>query len=78
MREQVTRMDAETYVKTLAALMKENPPACEAEDAPMVAGMAWIGMVEIRMAKIGIVPGGNFDMSKPDPAVARGGAGQYC
>src|SRR5689334_8425742 len=59
-REQVNRMDAATYFKLLAALMKDNPPA-EA-DAPMVA----------EMARIGIVPGKDFDMSKADPAVARG------
>ena len=39
--------------------MKDNPPA--KEDAPMVA----------KMAKIGIVPGKDFDMSKLDPAVAK-------
>jgi hypothetical protein len=59
-REQVNRMDAAAYFKLLAVLMKENPPA--KEDAPMVA----------KMAKIGIVPGKDFDMSKLDPAVARG------
>ena len=40
--------------------MKANPPA--AEDAPMVA----------KLAKIGIVPGKDFDASKLDPAVAKG------
>jgi hypothetical protein len=40
--------------------MKNNPPA--PEDAPMVA----------RMAKIGLVPGQDFDISKLDPAVAKG------
>jgi hypothetical protein len=59
-REQVNRMDAAAYFKYLAVLMKDNPPA--KEDAPMVA----------KMAKIGIVPGKDFDMSKLDPAVARG------
>lgn len=59
-RDQVNRMSAETYFRTLAALMKDNPPA-EA-DAPMVA----------KMAKIGVVPGAGFDMTRLDPAVARG------
>ena len=40
--------------------MKTNPPA--AADAPMVA----------KLAKIGIVPGQDFDASKLDPAVAKG------
>ena len=44
-REQVNRLDAATYFKLLADLMKANPPA--PEDAPMVE----------RMAKIGLVPG---------------------
>jgi hypothetical protein len=59
-REQVNRMDTATYFNTLAALMKDNPPA--KADAPMVE----------KMAKIGIVPGKDFDVSKLDPAVAKG------
>jgi len=59
-REQVNRMNAGEYFKLLAALMKDNPPA--AADAPMVANMA----------KIGIVPGQAFDISKLDPAVQKG------
>ena len=47
-REQVDRMDAATYFKMLAMLMKDNPPA--KADAPMVE----------KMAKIGIVPGQGF------------------
>lgn len=58
-REQVNRMSAGEYFKLLAALMKGNPPA--KADAPMVANMA----------KIGIVPGQDFDISKADPAVAK-------
>jgi len=58
-RDQVNRLSATEYFSVLAALMKENPPA--AADAPMVA----------RMARIGIVPGHDFDMSKLDPAAAR-------
>ena len=40
--------------------MKSNPPP--AADAPML----------VKLAKIGIVPGQDFDMSKLDPALARG------
>jgi hypothetical protein len=59
-REQVEAMSAGDYFKLLAALMKDNPPA--KEDAPVMA----------KLAKIGIVPGQDFDMSKLDPAVAKG------
>jgi len=59
-RDQVDALDAASYFRLLAALMKENPPA--AADAPMVA----------TLAKIGIVPGEDLDVSKLDPAVARG------
>ncbi len=57
-REQVEAMDATTYFKLLADLMKTNPPV--AADAPLVA----------RMAKIGLVPGQDFDISKFNPTVA--------
>jgi len=59
-RDQVNAMDGAAYFKLLAELMKANPPA--AEDAPMVA----------KLAKIGIVPGQDFDASKLDPAVMKG------
>jgi hypothetical protein len=59
-REQVNRMSAGEYFTLLAALMKDNPPA--AADAPMVANMA----------RIGIVPGQEFDISTLDPAVQKG------
>jgi hypothetical protein len=59
-RDQVNRMDAATYFKLLAALMKDNPPA--EEDAPMVE----------KLAKIGIVPGQDFGAAKlPGAAAAR-------
>jgi hypothetical protein len=58
-REQVNRMPAGAYFKLLAKLMKNNPPA--AEDAPMLA----------KLAKIGIMPGEAIDIAKPDPAVAK-------
>jgi hypothetical protein len=58
-REQVHALDAATYFKLLAELMKTNPPA--PADAPMVA----------KLAKVGIIPGQDFDMGKADPAVAK-------
>ncbi len=51
-RDQVDSMDPVTYFSYLARLLKDNPPA--AVDAPMVA----------KMAKIGLVPGQDFDPSK--------------
>jgi hypothetical protein len=51
-REQVNRMDAVAYFTLLAQLMKTNPPANA--DAAALA----------RFAKIGLVPGKDFDASK--------------
>ena len=51
-RDQVNQMDAQAYFTLLAQLMKTNPPT--AADAPEVA----------RFAKIGLVPGKDFDASK--------------
>jgi hypothetical protein len=51
-REQVNRMDAIQYFTLLAKLMKNNPPA--AEDAPELS----------RYARIGLVPGKDFDATK--------------
>jgi hypothetical protein len=51
-RDQVNRMDAQAYFTLLAQLMKTNPPT--AADAPEVA----------RFARIGLVPGKDFDASK--------------
>jgi hypothetical protein len=59
-REQVNAMDAGTYFKLLARLMKDNPPS--REDAPMVA----------KLARLGIVPGQEFELDKQPPAVAEG------
>jgi hypothetical protein len=59
-REQVNAMDAAAYFARFAEVLKANPPA--AEDAPMVA----------KLAKIGVVPGQDFDAAKLDPAVAKG------
>ncbi len=51
-REQVNRMDAVSYFTLLCQLMKDNPPT--AADAPQVA----------KFARIGIVPGKDFDPAK--------------
>ena len=59
-RDQVNAMDAASYFKLFAQLLKTNPPT--AEDAPMVA----------TLAKIGIVPGQDFDASQLDAATAKG------
>ena len=58
-REQVNRLDAVAYFNLLAQLMKRNPPA--AADAAEVA----------RFAKIGLVPGKDFDAGKFDAAFAK-------
>ena len=54
-RDQVNALDVGAYFNLMAQLMKDNPPT--AEDAPMVA----------RMAKLGIVPGQPFDLTKLAP-----------
>jgi hypothetical protein len=51
-RDQVDRMDVATYFGVMAEAMKRNPPA--PADGPILA----------RIAKIGIVPGQDFDMNK--------------
>ncbi len=48
-RKQVNGLDIDTYFSRLAKLMKTNPPT--AQDAPIVA----------LMARIGLVPGQDFD-----------------
>jgi Tfp pilus assembly protein PilF len=58
--DQVGRMEAAAFFKTLAALLKDNPPT--AADAPMVA----------KLAQLGIIPGQEFDMTKLVPVVAKG------
>ncbi len=59
-RDQVNAMDATAYYTLFAQLLKTNPPA--PDDAPMVA----------KLAKLGIVPGQDFDPAKLDPAVLKG------
>jgi hypothetical protein len=51
-RDQVNRLDAVAYFTLLAELMKTNPPA--AADAPALA----------KFARIGLVPGQDFDAGK--------------
>jgi hypothetical protein len=58
-REQVHKMDPVAYFTLLASLMKDNPPA--AADAPMIE----------KLAKIGIVPGKDFDSTKLPTAAAK-------
>jgi len=53
-RDQVNAMDTVAYFRLLAHLMKTNPPA--PADAPNIS----------RFAKIGLVPGEDFDASKLD------------
>jgi len=57
-RDVVSAMDTQTYFSALAKSMAVNPPALP-EDAPIVA----------EMAKIGLVPGQPFDLSKLAPDV---------
>jgi hypothetical protein len=57
---QVSKMDAAAYFTLLASLMRDNSP--RAADAPMVA----------QMAKIGLVPGEDWDPSSLAPSVATG------
>jgi hypothetical protein len=62
-REQVNALSGADYFKLFAELLKANPPA--PVDAPMVA----------KLARIGIVPGQDFDATKIEPAVAKGISG---
>jgi hypothetical protein len=59
-RDQVNRLEAKTFFSLFASLLKDNPPA--AEDAPIVA----------EMAKIGIIPGKPFDLNKLPGLVVKG------
>lgn len=57
--KQLQAMNTTEFFNTLAQLMVKNPPY--AYDAPALA----------KLAKIGVVPGEKFDLSKLDPAVAK-------
>lgn len=58
-RAQVHSMDAVAYFTLLSKLMKDNPPA--REDAPILD----------KLAKIGLVPGKDFDAAKLPAAAAK-------
>jgi hypothetical protein len=58
-REQINALDVSAYFNLMSQLMRNNPPV--AEDAPIVA----------RIAKIGIVPGQPFDLTKLSPRRSR-------
>jgi len=62
-RDRVHELEGNAYFKLFAELLKTNPPA--ANDAQMVA----------TLAKIGIVPGQDFDASKLGSAIAKAVAG---
>ena len=57
-RDIINAMDTQTYFNAMALSMAVNPPALP-QDAPVVADMA----------RIGLVPGQPFDLSKLPPAV---------
>ena len=57
-RDRVNELDGPAYFKLFAALLKTNPPL--AADKAMVA----------KLAKMGIVPGKDFDIAKLDPVMA--------
>lgn len=59
-RDQVNNLPAKEYFNRLALLMKNNPPT--KQDSAMVA----------KMAKLGIKPGQDYDLSKMDKEVAAG------
>lgn len=58
-RDQVNSLSCEAYFNLLAALMEHNPPA--ADDAPMLA----------KMAKIGIVPGKKFELKNASAEIQK-------
>ena len=66
--DQVARMDAGTFFKRLAQAMQDNPPYPEDAEYKFVPVMA----VLEKLKKLGIEPGQDFDISKIDPAIARG------
>jgi len=58
-RDQINHMDAGTYYKYFAEILKINPP--DAMDAKIIN----------KLAKLGIQPGQAFDITKVDPMVAK-------
>lgn len=59
-RKQVNQMDPVTFFNLLASLLRDNPPS--QNDTPIVE----------KMAKVGIVPGDEFDFSKLPSNIATG------
>ena len=59
-RDQVNGLSGVDYFRLLAELLKANPPA--AADGPILP----------KLAKIGVVPGKDFDASAADPAILNG------
>lgn len=59
-REQVNSMSSAIYFRLLASLLKNNPPS--SKDSEIVS----------KMAKIGMVPGKDYDLNKVDKAIAAG------
>lgn len=62
-RDQVDALPAGPYFRLLAKLLRDNPPT--PEDAPLLA----------RMARLGIVPGQDFDLGALPPELALAAAG---
>ncbi|WP_424361473.1 DUF1254 domain-containing protein [Methylocystis parvus] len=58
--EQVQKMSAEVFFNRMATLLKSNPPP--ASEAPLLE----------KLKAIGVVPGEKFELSKLEPAVAKG------
>lgn len=58
-RDQVDRMNGTTFFGTLSAFFKNNPPT--SADRPLID----------KLARIGLVPGGDFEPSKLHPVVMR-------
>ena len=59
-RDQVNRLDAAAFFTLFAKLLRDNPPG--KADGPMV----------VKLARIGIVPGEDFDFASLEPEVAKG------
>ncbi len=57
--DQLGRMDTDAFFRAMATSLKSNPPL--PADGPMLA----------KLAKIGIVPGQDFDMGKLDPSTRK-------
>jgi hypothetical protein len=75
-REQVHALDADAYFTLLAKLLKTNPPT--PADGPLFTNRAngervaadFDNSIVSKLAKVGIVPGKDFDRASVDPAIA--------